>query len=416
METIKKENIQISDNGGPAPAAGSLTQSSSTGATATTTTSEVLRDEKSQIEKSVHSQSALKTKQSWFRKSNTCGSLYAKCACSNGVSGVGQASAGAGSPTGNHEGKVHRHSHARPISTSEKDFRKIRVLQAFVHPDTTTVFTHENRYPGSDSPTRASLITSAQAGEFQILHSTHSKRQSTPNCGAAAGYAAAFHPEFVLTKAAPKKQSANGHQDSRSPSISIPSPRKVPLKKSSRSYPGLSPSDSSVESIIRAFGQRSTSSSVDEVTEEEDCCAQTGSETEEQGSLRDSYISFTAATDSDKQPAPLNSDTNGPVDQVCESDIQLEERRDSDISSSNSNTSSDNSSQSPPSQLLNPQPASPAIPCKLNPSAHEFFIQSGILGPMGNGSSVLLRKTSKIVPNVDAPVKEKVSFACQQHC
>uniref|UniRef100_A0A8D8A7Y8 cGMP-dependent protein kinase n=1 Tax=Culex pipiens TaxID=7175 RepID=A0A8D8A7Y8_CULPI len=401
METIKKENIQISDNGGPAAAAaGSLTQSSTT--TTTTSSAEVLRDEKSQIEKSVHSQSALKTKQSWFRKSNTCGSLYAKCACSNGVSGVGQASAGAGSPTGNHEGKVHRHSHGRPISTSEKDFRKIRVLQAFVHPDTTTVFTQENCYPGSDSPTRASLITSAQAGEFQILHSTHSKRQSTPNCGATADYAAAFHPEFVLKKVAPKKQSANGLPDARSPSISIPSPRKVPLKKSSRSYPGLSPSDSSVESIIRAFGQRSTSSSVDEVTEEDDCCAQTGSETEELGSLRDSYISFTATTESENQPPPAISDTNGSVDQVCESDIQLEERSDSD--SSSSNTSSDNS---PPSQLLNPLPA-PAIPCKLNPSAHEFFIQSGILGPMGNGSSVLLRKTSKIVPNVDAPVKEKI--------
>ncbi|ETN65166.1 cgmp-dependent protein kinase [Anopheles darlingi] len=58
----------------------------------------------------------------------------------------------------------------------------------------------------------------------------------------------------------------------------------------------------------------------------------------------------------------------------------------------------------PPTLLL-----SPVIPSKFDcASAKEYLIQSGILGPMGNGSSLLLRKTSKIVPNIDTPIKERI--------
>ncbi|KXJ74903.1 hypothetical protein RP20_CCG012738 [Aedes albopictus] len=481
MATIKNENTQISDNGGPKTNAtttptGTMTTSSvaaaaaalihplapmataMTMATAAAVPLEV-RDETSQNEKSVHTQPSQPSKRqpglrAWFRKSNTCGSLYVKCSCSNGVptGGSPQAGTGAdGTAKGTEEGSQ-RHSHhhsTRPISTSEKDFRKIKVLHAFAHPDTPTVFTDQNKYANnlSESPTRA-LITSAKSGEFEILHSTHSKRLSTPNFKA--DYA--FHPEFVLKKLSPRTNGLS--QEGKTPSISIPSPRRPPLKKSSRSYPGLSPSGSSVDSLGRSLvHNHSASSSVDEVTEEEEQGTRRSSE--EFTSSQDSYISFSANTEPQRdsfsniniqklslkyagikavsdQEVPDHSLTKQQEETTSESDVQLEDissRKDtivqccsdsacdSDNSSNNTCNSSDSSPKSPPSLLQHfgrvlssPTPGSPIAstpPPALPRSAQEFFIQSGILGPMGNGSSVLMRKTSKIVPNVDGPVKER---------
>ncbi|XP_058821188.1 cGMP-dependent protein kinase, isozyme 1 [Topomyia yanbarensis] len=460
METINKENIQIGDNGGPtaivAAAAVAGPALTPPAATASMTVFE-LGEEKSQIEKSVHSQSQSPLQQpantglrAWFRKSNTCGSLYVKCSCSS-LGGGPHATTGEGVAKGVGSNSRNR---SRPFSTSEKDFRKIKVLHAFAHPDTTTLFTHENKYANniSESPTRA-LITSAQAGEFEVLHSTHSKRLSIPNIDP--DYA--FHPEFVLKKVAPN---SNGFsKEGKSASVSIPSARRGYLKKGSKSFPGLSPSDSSVDSILRSFAQNySESSSVDEVNEEEEQqnCQSCG--TEELSSSQDSYVSFTAEENPSRSSfsnrnirqlslkyAGIGSGDSEEPDlakddkTVCESDIQLVENKrsipiptskanvsgvlatpgtsssdiicDSAQSICNSDSSSNESSpRSPPSQLLNPTPCSSAgrtVKPKLDSSAHEFFILSGILGPMGNGSS-LMRKTSKIVPNVDAPVKEKI--------
>ncbi|XP_021703513.1 cGMP-dependent protein kinase, isozyme 1 [Aedes aegypti] len=465
MATIKNENIQISDNGGPktntTPASvtkGMMVTSPSVATAAAlihplaplATVPLEVRDETSQNEKSVHSQPSQTSKRqpglrAWFRKSNTCGSLYVKCSCSNGVPSGGSPQAGSEAVKGTEEGSQ-RHSHhhnTRPISTSEKDFRKIKVLHAFAHPDTTTVFTDQNKYANnlSESPTRA-LITSAQSGEFEIVHSTHSKRLSTPNFKA--DYA--FHPEFVLKKLIPKSNGLS--QDGKTPSISIPSPRRPVLKKSSRSYPGLSPSGSSVDSIERSLvHNHSASSSVDEVTEEEEQGTRRSSE--EFTSSQDSYISFSANTELQRDSfsntniqklslkyAAIKAVSDHEVQEESltkqQEEIQLEDNSsiqdtviqccsdsacDSD-NSSNTCNSSDSSPKSPPSVLQHfsrvlssPTPGSPITSPQtptLDRSAQEFFIQSGILGPMGNGSSVLGRKTSKIVPNVDGPVKERI--------
>lgn len=475
MATIKNENIQISDNGGPktkttvaaaAAAAATLIHPLAPMATAMTMTMGTpplrVRDETSQNEKSVHSQPSQSSNSSgglraWFRKSNTCGSLYVKCSCSNEVSSSGSPVSGAtpgdGTAKGIGSSRHGQHHHTRPISTSEKDFRKIKVLHAFSHPDTTTVFTDANKYANNigESPTRA-LITSAQSGEFEILHSTHStphsKRLSTPNFSTDC---AAFHPEFVLKKVSPKSNGLS--QEGKTPSISIPSSRRPILKKSSKSYPGLSPSGSSVDSIGRSLvHNHSASSSVDEVTEEEELGTHRSSE--ELASSQDlSYISFSAKTEPPRESfsnsnirqlslkyAVISGSTNNdqevdkpltkPEDVVSACDVQLQENIcnknsqccgdsacDSDNSSNPSN-SSGSSPQSPPSllQQLTQVLGSPRSlttsppPAVVDLSAQEFFIQSGILGPMGNGSSVLMRKTSKIVPNVDGPVKERVSF------
>lgn len=465
MATIKNENIQISDNGGPktrttvaaaAAAAATLIHPLAPMATAMTMTMGTpplgVRDETSQNEKSVHSQPSQSSNSSgglraWFRKSNTCGSLYVKCSCSNEVSSSGSPVSGPGDGTARGIGSSRhsQHHQTRPISTSEKDFRKIKVLQAFSHPDTTTVFTDANKYANNvgESPTRA-LITSAQSGDFEILHSTHSKRLSTPNFSTDC---AAFHPEFVLQKVSPKSNGLS--QEGKTPSISIPSSRRAILKKSSKSYPGLSPSRSSVDSIGRSLvHNHSASSSVDEVTEEEELGARRSSE--ELASSQDlSYISFSAKTEPPRESfsnsnirqlslkyAGISSSTNNdqevdkpltkPEDVVSSCDVQLQENicnknsqccGDSACDSDHSSNPS-NSPQSPPSllQQLTRVLGSPRSlttsppPAVVDLSAQEFFIQSGILGPMGNGSSVLMRKTSKIVPNVDGPVKERVSF------
>ncbi|XP_062548694.1 cGMP-dependent protein kinase, isozyme 1 [Armigeres subalbatus] len=467
--TIKNENIQISDNGGPkttvaaAAAAAALIHPLAPMATAMTMATAPLevRDETSQNEKSVHTQPSQPSKRqpglrAWFRKSNTCGSLYVKCSCNNGLPSGESPHAGSegdGTAKGIAEGSQRHHSHhhsTRPISTSEKDFRKIKVLHAFAHPDTTTVFTDKNKYASNlgESPTRA-LITSALSGEFEIVHSTHSKRLSAPNFKA--DYA--FHPEFVLNKLTPKP---NGLiQVEKTPSISIPSPRKSFLKKSSKSYPGLSPSDSSVDSIGRSLAHNySASSSVDEVTEEEEQGVHQSSE--EFPSSQDSYISFSAKPEPPgnsfsnsniqelslkyaaikaveeqdvheqsltKQAEEIASDSNGQLkDSISRKDSAIQccsdSACDSDNSSNNTCNSSSSSPKSPPSLLqqfsrafVSSAPGSPIASTPTPPldrSAQEFFIQSGILGPMGNGSSVLMRKTSKIVPNVDGPVKERI--------
>ncbi|XP_055636184.1 cGMP-dependent protein kinase, isozyme 1 isoform X2 [Toxorhynchites rutilus septentrionalis] len=446
MEMIKKENIQISDNGGPTevttgpPAATTAATPALTQATTAAMATIEVRDEKSQNEKSVHSE-AQPSKQpsntglrALFRKSNTCGSLYVKCSCSNSDPVWSHALTSEGVHTGSGGGSLqgrHSHAHSRPISTSEKDFRRIKVLHAFSHPDTTTVFTDENKYANNfgNSPTRA-LITSAQAGQFELLHSTHSKRLSSPTIHP--DYA--FHPEFVLQKLA---LSRNGQlQDKKSSSINIP--RKPILKKSSKSYPGLSPSDNSVELILRSFARTHfPSSSVDEVTEEESVPNLQVSESDDNDSGGDSLISFSAKPDPTGDPSSefepehacvINGDEssiNNGQDALlartyegtsCGSVIQSERSKRSDpipinraIVDSSDHLSDSVCDSSPSVKVIGGETVSrgPIAP-KLDISAQEFFIQSGILGPMGNGSSMLMRKTSKIVPNLDAPVKERI--------
>ena len=105
-----------------------------------------------------------------FKKSNTCGSFFAKCQCNN-----------------------HPHHHQTVIPLLEQDDcdkqfrggkleRNSRKTQSFSHPDTPIIFTEENRYPAtsagdliSNNRFKTSLETIIKAGN-QKIEIKHSKR------------------------------------------------------------------------------------------------------------------------------------------------------------------------------------------------------------------------------------------------
>lgn len=174
-----------------------------------------------------------------FKKSNTCGSLFAKCNCSN-----------------------HPDTLIPLITECDKVRPKLdrlsRKTQSFSHPDTPVIFTEENRYPVNfDSPNRlrASQETVFKNGN-QNIEIKHSKRSSSPNIREFSASNVEIHPEFKVQIV---------------PKTSVPSetkPKRRPiLKKGSKSFP----------SATRSFrfdsvGDRSFSSaySVDEEGEEQD--------------------------------------------------------------------------------------------------------------------------------------------------
>ena len=176
-----------------------------------------------------------------FKKSNTCGSLYAKCKCSH-------------------------HSHIPLITETGCDKERPKLdrhnkkNQSFSHPDTPVIFTEENRYPvhaSIDSPNRlrASHETIFKNGNKKV-EIKHSKRSSSPNIGEYTLSKVEIHPEFEV-QVLPK-----------SLTLQETSPRRRPvLKKGSKSFP------SATRSVFRSFdsiGDRTFSSSysVDEESEE----------------------------------------------------------------------------------------------------------------------------------------------------
>lgn len=181
-----------------------------------------------------------------FKKSNTCGSLFAKCNCDH-----------------------HRHHHdtvipliaETPCDKLEriKIERNRRKTQSFSHPDTPIIFTEENRYPAT---TTADLLNRLRATQESVVRSgnrkleiKHSKRSSSPNLLGEYSTVVDIHPEFKVQVAplSPQKQLT---------------PTRPILKKSSRSFPTQrSSSFRSFDSI----GERTLSSpsySVDETSEE----------------------------------------------------------------------------------------------------------------------------------------------------
>uniref|UniRef100_A0A182P6H1 cGMP-dependent protein kinase n=1 Tax=Anopheles epiroticus TaxID=199890 RepID=A0A182P6H1_9DIPT len=492
METIKRENIQLGDNrklvatmGGPLPSppppsppatSGSTivvhrsppTQSPSRSAEPSAVSPvpslcEVV-DQQSADEKSVHPQSPT-SHRAWFRKSNTCGSLYVQCGCTVGEPG-----------TEDRQEQHQRHSdpswssqpdrvasggtaasRTRPISLSDKDIRRTRPRPekpTFIHPDSpTTVFSAANDALVKRAHPARALIPTAQTanGDYEILHTAtaHSKRFSTPTIGT--NYA--FHPEFVLQKlntAAGNEQSHHHHHHQ------SPSPQSEPVRtsgtklvfkqRSCTSFPGLSEDR---EPFAESF---SNASSIEEVGE----TVRHGGEIDlpTLGSIEDHLERGQSVSAPQRQPRASVPDTGGGstldtgehcrgvliesnsnsadrVSNACaiparkggrelfvESSGKLSVSLDSGREAHRRGEaaqqhqsgpgggtccSAENSPPSPPSLLL-----SPVIPSKFDCSAKEYLIQSGILGPMGNGSSLLMRKTSKIVPNIDTPVKERI--------
>lgn len=181
-----------------------------------------------------------------FKKSNTCGSLYANCNCSD-----------------------HHHSHTVIPLITETDCdrgrpkldRHSKKNQSFSHPDTPVIFTEENRYPiqvSSDSPSRlrASQETIFKSGK-QKVEIKHSKRSSSPNIGEYIFSKVEIHPEFEV-QLLPKSLTLQ--------ETTLTKHRPV-LKKASKSFP------SATRSTFRSFdsiGDRTFSSSysVDEESEE----------------------------------------------------------------------------------------------------------------------------------------------------
>uniref|UniRef100_A0A182WFK8 cGMP-dependent protein kinase n=1 Tax=Anopheles minimus TaxID=112268 RepID=A0A182WFK8_9DIPT len=477
METIKRENIQLGDNrklvattGGPLPPMGGSntivvrsppTQSPSETLPPQTSVAErssvvnpvtslfEVVDQKPPNEKSVHPQSPT-SHRAWFRKSNTCGSLYVQCGCTVEpgedphtltTSNQSADQCRTGEPD-------RQQPRTRPISLSDKDIRRIRPRldkPSFVHPDSpTTVFGEANAKDASVKKahsTRALIPTAQTAnGDYEILHTAnaHSKRYSTP----AIGTSYAFHPEFVLQKL-DTDTTGNGLN-----SQLIQPPQPVPVRSGSKivfkqrscsSYPGL-------EGIRRLEGSFSNASSIDEVGTVGDvggaCVPSIGSLEDLERRQSESSPPQQPTNVLDDTDGTLdtsghcrgvliesNSNNTGKVSSACaipvrkgrelfvdnsgQLSVSLDSGREAHLrgeaahhhhqSGPGGVCSAENSPPSPPSLLL-----SPVIPSKFDCSAKEYLIQSGILGPMGNGSSLLMRKTSKIVPNIDTPVKERI--------
>jgi hypothetical protein len=171
-----------------------------------------------------------------FKKSNTCGSLFAKCQCSN------------------HTEKI------IPLITKtdcDRERPKLdrisRKNQSFSHPDTPVIFTEHNRYPAT---TVRDVEQIFQSGAVQVKHS---KRSSSPNIGEFSVGNVEIHPEFKV-------------QVIPTSSLELDTPRRrALLKKGSKSFP--SASRSSLRSIDSLGKQTFSSSySVDEESEDKELC------------------------------------------------------------------------------------------------------------------------------------------------
>lgn len=179
-----------------------------------------------------------------FKKSNTCGSLFAKCNCDH---------------------HHHHHDTVIPLLSSTcdkieriKSERNRRKTQSFSHPDTPIIFTEENRYPAT---TTSDLLNRLRATQETVIRSgnrrleiKHSKRSSSPNLLNDFSTFVDIHPEFKVQVApvSPQKQT-----------------RPI-LKKSAKSFPFPSQRSSSFRSFD-SIGERILSSpsySVDETSED----------------------------------------------------------------------------------------------------------------------------------------------------
>ena len=174
-----------------------------------------------------------------FKKSNTCGSLFANCKCS------------------------HHSQTIIPLITHTDCDKELRPKldrhnkknQSFSHPDTPVVFTEENRYPDCQIRLRTSQETIFKNHGNHKVEVKHSKRSSSPNIGEFILTNVDIHPEFKV-QVIPK-----------SPTFQDTPIRRPVLKKGSKSFPSACRSPFSYRSFDsdRTF---SSSYSVDEESEE----------------------------------------------------------------------------------------------------------------------------------------------------
>lgn len=293
-----------------------------------------------------------------FRKSHTCGSLFAKCACSLPLVTTPTTPTLSNTTTN--------------ITTIEQ--RK-KYFQSYSHPDTPFIFTNENKKPPLiESPTienNSRLFGKSRGatehtfcskdGKFEI---TNSKRLSTPNIGNYSLLNIAVHPEIVL-----KVSKGLRRQCSDSPS-------KINFQiDSETSSNGKTATEELTPERRTKSESYSKSCSPDDLIEE-----------------NFNLINFDVESPIESSPPlpvspPLNVGYNGlkltlPLAQTPNQQEQISIR----------------TTISPPDEQIKVANNLEYLKQenKKLESAENFFKESGILGPMGNGSSNLTRKTSKI--------------------
>lgn len=311
-------------------------------------------------EKEITKSVAVNPLRSKFRKSQTCGSLFAKCDCNPPTS-----------PS------IKPTATTTPITSTERR----ALFQSYSHPDTPFIFTNANKNP-LDSPTGGSgeSVNKNREQHFSTKDGTviisNPKRLSSPNIGNYALLDVEIHPEIVLkvTKPAPRrvvsespikaKLSIDGDEDFAGElidSLSRISSRRTLSENSaysnhSYSYPGKGPTDDVFEDDESAdFVEPIKVKPTEEI----------------------SPFSFLTQpqTNFNHKFQPISNNLNGSTTPTTEADTKathnnLEYLKYNALSYQQEN-------------LLNID------------SAARFFQESGILGPiMGNGVST--RKSSKI--------------------
>ncbi|XP_052863980.1 cGMP-dependent protein kinase, isozyme 1-like [Anopheles cruzii] len=469
METIKRENIQLGDNRklvATMATSGSIPQPLPCTPPKLGVRSLEVRDDGDQRvrlvpqlaptnDESVQpSSSPASHRGAWFRKSNTCGSLYVQCACkvTTGHCGKSRLENVFDSRSKQHPAAAQKQ---RPISLSDKDIRRVRP-QSFVHPDSPTTVYGEAGYQDAleKALTSRTSVTAAQTtcGGYEVLHTAtavRSKRYSTP----AIGTSYAFHPEFVLQKLQNDSVPATPQPVVEPPKVSPPTPdaaaltRVVFKQRHCASYPGFQENAHFGKSLSNGTSNASSLDvgcswvEEDSATSQEylaDVCERTDDEDWENTPPLASYLSAPlghagTSLKSDGSRVPSSNCGRGPsraevlidsgsskLSSVCGIPARKGNEYFGGVRPNGSKLSvsldsvatgtgrCSRAGSSPPSSATHLLTPLIPIPAQLNYSAKEYLIQSGILGPMGNGSSLLLRKTSKIVPNIDTPVKERI--------
>ncbi|XP_055708893.1 cGMP-dependent protein kinase, isozyme 1 isoform X2 [Phlebotomus papatasi] len=102
-----------------------------------------------------------------FKKSHTCGSLFANCECD-----------------------------LRDECRSHKTFARKKIFQSFSHPDTTFIFTDESAQVKDQRASQRSRVIATRNGILALPGAE--KRQSTPSLGNFTVHDVAIHPEVVL--------------------------------------------------------------------------------------------------------------------------------------------------------------------------------------------------------------------------
>lgn len=255
-----------------------------------------------------------------FKKSHTCGSLFAKCNCN-------------------------------------ETKQRVQLLHSYSHPDTPFIFTPENKLDSSQFRTNKSeeQIVYTNNGMLEI---TKPKRSSSPNIGNYSYLDVAVHPEIML-KVSNKNVSTSSLSNT---------DIKENKKKSQNIRSNSENSSTHQKELVEtkrtiSFSESLPSSNIDVV---DNCNSSNQSKFE--------------------IPKILYAEINN-------YDYDILSGQDSKVK---------NNLEYLKYNALSYQEQFDTYP------AHQFFIESGILGPMGNGSSCF-RKSSKVMAQ-DFAIKEQVSY------